>query len=119
MTNLTYSGDSNFKSEDNIKNNLLKILIFYSVLSFIFLLLFSFSGVRLFNSLNLSMTVVSGGGFLPSDNLNDIISNNLQKFVLLITLILSVLNFYLLFNIFNRKIYLKNIKRTLIYLYLL
>ncbi len=110
MTNLTYSGDSNFKSEDNIKNNLLKILIFYSVLSFIFLLLFSFSGVRLFNSLNLSMTVVSGGGFLPSDNLNDIISNNLQKFVLLITLILSVLNFYLLFNIFNRKILLKEHK---------
>ena len=36
MTNLTYSGESNFKSEENIKNNILKIFIFYSVLSFIF-----------------------------------------------------------------------------------
>ena len=35
MTNLTYSGESNFKSEENIKNNILKIFIFYCVLSFI------------------------------------------------------------------------------------
>jgi len=30
MTNLTYSGESNFKSEENIKNNIIKIFIFYS-----------------------------------------------------------------------------------------
>ena len=35
MTNLTYSGDSNFKSEENVKNNLLKIFILYCILSFL------------------------------------------------------------------------------------
>ncbi len=113
MTNLTYSGDNSFKSEDNIKDNLLKIFIFYSVLSIIFLSLLSLSGVRLFSSLNLTMTLVSGGGFLPSDNLNDIISNNFQKIVLTMALIFSTLNFYLLFNIFNRKILFKEHREDL------
>ena len=30
MTNLTYSGDNNFNSEENIKDNLLRIFIIYS-----------------------------------------------------------------------------------------
>ena len=29
MTNLTYSGDSNFKSEENIKNNILLKYLFF------------------------------------------------------------------------------------------
>ena len=37
MTNLSYSGDNNFKSEENIKDNLFKIFIIYSVLSIIIL----------------------------------------------------------------------------------
>ena len=118
MTNLTYSGDSNFKSKENIIDNILKIFIIYSVLSFIFFSLLNISGVRLFNSLNLTMTLVSGGGFLPSDNLNEIIQTNYQKLVLIITLVLSMLNFYLLFNIFNKKTLLKEHHEDL-YLFLL
>ena len=103
MTSLTFSGDSNFKSKENIKDNVLKIFIFYCVLSFIFLSLLNVTGVRLFNSLNLTMTLVSGGGFLPSDNLSDIISTNFQKIILIFSLILSMLNFYFIFNIFSKK----------------
>ena len=103
MTNLTYSGESNFKSEENIKNNIIQIFIFYTVLSFIIFTLLNFSGVRLFNSLNLSMTLVSGGGFLPSDNLREIITSNFQKIILIFSFILSILNFYIMFNIFNKN----------------
>ena len=46
MTNLTYSGDNNFKSKENIKDNIIKIFIFYSVLSFIIFAL-SIANVRL------------------------------------------------------------------------
>ena len=63
MTNLTYSGDNNFNSENNIKDNLLRIFIIYSLLSIFILSLLNLSGVRLFNSLNLSMTLISGGVF--------------------------------------------------------
>ena len=110
MTHLTFSGDSNFKSSNNVKDNILKIFIFYSVLSVLIFTLLNISGVRLFNSLNLSMTLVSGGGFLPSNSLNKIISTNVQKIVLALSLIISVLNFYLIFNIFKKKILLKEHK---------
>ena len=43
MTNLTFSGDSNFKSEESIKNSILKIFIIYSFLSFFILVLLSIS----------------------------------------------------------------------------
>ena len=108
MTNLTYCGDSNLKSKENIQNNILKIFIIYCVSSLILITLWNISGVRLFNSLNLTMSLISNGGFLPSDNLNEIISTNLQKIVLIFSLLLSMLNFYLIFNIYNKKILLKN-----------
>ena len=110
MTNLTFSGDSNFKSEENIKNNILKIFIFYSVLSIIILSLLNLSNVRLYNSLNLTMTLVSGGGFLPSDNLTEIISTNFQKLILILSLIIGMINFFFIFNLFNKKIITKEHK---------
>ncbi len=110
MTTLTYSGENNFKSEENIRNNLLKIFIFYSILSFICLSLLNISGVRLFNSLNLTMTLISSGGFLPLDNLNEIIKSNFQKIILLIFLLLSYLNFFIIFNMFNKNIFLNRHK---------
>ena len=110
MINLTYAGETNYKSEENIKNNLLKIFIFYSILSLIYFTLLNITGVRLFNSLNLTMTLVSNGGFLPSDNLNDIIVTNFQKIVLILSLIFSILNFYFLFNIFNKRVMIKSHK---------
>ncbi len=118
MTNLTFSGDGNYKSVQNIKDIILKIFIFYCVLSFILFTLLNISGIRLFNSLNLTMTLVSSGGFLPSDNLNEIISTNLQKIVLIFSLILSMINFYFIFNIFNKKIFIKEHKEDFYLLFL-
>ena len=113
MTNLTYSGDNNFKSESNIKENLLRIFIIYSFLSIIILSLLNLSGVRLFNSLNLSMTLISGGGFLPTESLNKIISTNFQKIILIFSFIVSLLNFYILFNLFNKDTLIKEHKEDL------
>ena len=113
MTNLSYSGESNINSEGNIKENILRVLIIYSVLSIIILTLLNFSGLRLFNSLNMSMTLVSGGGFLPTDSINKIISTNFQKIIFIFSLIISMLNFYLLFNLSNKKILIKEHKEDL------
>ena len=107
MTNLTYSGENNINSEGNIKYNILRVLIVYSTLSIIILSLLNFSGLRLFNSLNMSMTLVSSGGFLPTDDIYKIISTNFQKIILIFSLITSMLNIYLLFNLFNKNILIK------------
>jgi trk system potassium uptake protein len=113
MTNLTFSGEGNINSEVNIKDNILRILIIYLVLSILILTLLNYSGLRLFNSLNMSMTLVSGGGFLPTDSINKIIYTNFQKIIFIFSLILSMLNFYLLFNIFNKKTLIKEHKEDL------
>jgi len=118
MTNLTYSGDNNFNTENIIKDNLLKIFIIYSTLSFIILILLNFSGIRLFNSLNFTMTLISGGGFLPTDSVGKIISTNFQKIVLIFSLLISMLNFFLIFNLLNKNILIKEHKEDL-YLILL
>ena len=119
MTNLTYSGDNSFNSEDTIKDNLLRIFIIYSFLSIGILSLLNISGIRLFNSLNLSMTLVSGGGFLPTENLNKIISTNFQKIIMIFSLILSLLNFYLVFNLLNKNTLIKEHKEDLYLIILL
>ena len=113
MTNLTYSGENNINSEGNIKYNILRVLIVYSTLSIIILSLLNFSGLRLFNSLNMSMTLVSSGGFLPTDDIYKIISTNFQKIILIFSLIASMLNIYLLFNLFNKNILIKEHKEDL------
>ncbi len=118
MTSLTFSGDNNFSKKENIKANVIQIFIIYTVLSFFILALLNISGVRLFNSLNMSMTLISGGGFLPSDNLGKIIVSNFQKIIFILSLVISMLNFYLLFNLFNKKILVKDHKEDL-YLILL
>jgi len=113
MTNLTYSGDNNFNSESNIKDNLLRIFIIYSILSIVILGLLNLSGIRLFNSLNLSMTLISGGGFLPTESISKIISTNFQKVILIFSLLVSLLNIYLLFNIFNKNTLIKEHREDL------
>tara|TARA_B100000965_G_scaffold194117_1_gene162052 strand:+ start:31 stop:1443 length:1413 start_codon:yes stop_codon:yes gene_type:complete len=104
MNNLTYSVDGSINSESNVKDILLRIFIFYSVLSFIIFLLLNISEVRMFNSLNLSMSLVSAGGFMPSNSLDKIIQSNLQKLIFIFSLLISMLNFFLILNIFQKKL---------------
>ena len=118
MTNLSYSEENNFKSKENIKDNVLKIFIIYSVLSIIILTLLNFSGVRLFNSLNISMTLVSGGGFLPTNDINKIISTNFQKIILIFSLTITLLNIYFIFNLLDKNTLFKKHREDL-YLILL
>ena len=113
MTNLTFSGDSNSKSEENIKNNILKIFIYYIVISLLIFCILNFSGIRLFNSLNLTMTLASSGGFLPSNSLNEIVLSNLQEIILIVSMIISIFNFYLIFNLVDKKIIINEHKEDL------
>ncbi|MDC1212390.1 hypothetical protein N8016_01180 [Pelagibacteraceae bacterium] len=118
MTSLTHSGDNNYSSQENIKNNIFKIFIYYCILSFGIFLLFNMSGIRLFNSLNISMTLISGGGFLPTNSLTNIITTNFQKIILINALLISMFNFFLIFNIFDKKILIREHKEDLYLLFL-
>ena len=103
MTDLSFSGDINFNHEEKIKNNIVKIFLLYLVLTLVILTLLNMSGVRLFNSTNLTMTLVSSGGFLPDNDLNLIIDSKFQQLVLSISMLLSFFSLFLLYNLFFFK----------------
>ena len=73
------------------------------MLSLIIFFMLNISGVRMFNSLNLSMSLISTGGFIPTDSLDKIIKSNFQKIIFVISLLISILNFFLVTNILQRK----------------
>ena len=102
LNNLTFSGDVN-NTESSIKDNILKIAVCYSIVSVVIFFLLLFAEIRLFNSLNLSMSLVSTGGFLPTNSLSQIIYNPKQELFLIICLLISSLNLFFLFNLFNFK----------------
>jgi len=110
MNELTYSGNARTNSEGSIKDLLSRIFILYSVLSFIIFLLLNVSDVRMFNSLNLSMSLISTGGFIPTDSLDKIIQSNPQKLIFIFSLLISMLNFFLILNIFQKKVIIRDHK---------
>ena len=113
MNELTYSEDARINSESNVKDLLLRIFILYSAISLIIFLLLNISEIRMFNSLNLSMSLVSTGGFIPTNSLDKIIISNPQKLIFIFSLLISMLNFFLILNIFEKKVIIREHKEDL------
>ena len=107
LTKLVYSDEKNLNIEESLKKISLKIFFLYSLLTFFVFVLFSISGVRLFNGLNLTMTLISSGGFLPTNSLDHIIKNNTQEIILILSFLLSMLNIFFIYNLFIIKNVLK------------
>ncbi len=118
MNDLTFSGEGNINFENSVKDLFLRIFIFYIVISFFIFLMLNLAEVRMFNSLNLTMTLVSTGGFLPTNSLDKIISTNFQKIIFIFSLIISMLNFFLILNIFQKKTIIKEHKEDFYLIFL-
>jgi len=93
---------------NNFNYNFIRIFLIYFSSTIFVIFLYSLVNLRLLDSFNLAFTTISSGGFLPDDSLSNILNNNLQTFVLSITLLFPIFNFYLFFNIFTKKFKYKN-----------
>ncbi len=102
LNHLVNTGNTGSFSKINIKNVIFQIFLVYSLLTLLIFIILNFGNVRLFNSFNLSMTIVSNGGFLPTNNLNQIFLKD-NHYTLAIALLIPTLNIFFLFNFFNRK----------------
>ena len=92
-----------FNKAEVLKQSL-KIFLLYSLITLGIFIILNISGIRLFNSLNLAMTFISSGGFLPSNNLSNILTNNYQIIVTSLLMLTSFFSIFLLYNLlFNRK----------------
>ena len=82
----------------------IKIFIFYSFLTFLIFLVLNIFEFRSFISLNLAMTLISSGGFLPINNLDTILITQKQ---LLSFSTLMLVSFFSLFFVYNLMVYKK------------
>ena len=81
----------------------LKIFLFYSLITISIFIILSLFDIRLFNSLNLAMTIISSGGFLPSNNLSNILIDNSQIIIMSILLLSSFFSIFLIYNLIFTK----------------
>ena len=102
LNHLVFTGNMGSFSKSNTKNILLQIFLVYSLLTLLILIILSIGNVRLFNSLNLSMTIISNGGFLPTNSLDQIFLKD-DRYILAITLLIPTINIFFLFNLFNKR----------------
>ena len=86
-----------FNKSETLKQSL-KIFLLYSLITLVIFIILNLSGIRLFDSLNLAMTIISSGGFLPSNNLSNILINNYQ---VIITSLLMLTSFFSIFLVYN------------------
>jgi len=105
---LLSGGASGRNFYNNFNYNFIKILLIYFFSTIFVIFLYSLIGIRLFDSFNLAFTTISSGGFIPTDNLSNIIETNLQIFVLSITLLFPIFNFFLLHDVITRQFSFRN-----------
>ncbi len=94
-------------SNSELLKQLFKILILYSSLTLFIFVLLKISGFRYLDSLNLSFTIISSGGFLPINNLDSILNSNIKEIVLSSSMLLSFFSLFLIYNLLflkNKKI---------------
>ena len=80
-----------------------KILILYIVLTFFLFLLLKLINLRTFDSFNISMTIISSGGFLPVNEIDTIINSNFKKATFSLLMLFSYFSLFLIYNIFFLK----------------
>ena len=91
-------------NSSEISKQSLKIIILYSVLTFIIFLLFKSINLRSFDAYNFSLTIISSGGFLSINNFDSLFFTNISKIVLSITILFSYFSLFFTFNlIFFKK----------------
>jgi len=105
---LLSGGASGRNFYNNFNYNFLKIFLIYFFSTLFIIFLYNFFDIRLLDSFHLAFTVISSGGFIPTDNLSNIVGTNLQTFILSITLFFPIFNFFILYDIITRKFSLKN-----------
>ena len=81
----------------------LKIVFVYSFLTILIFIVLKFINIRTFDSLNLSLTLISSGGFLPINSIDNMFKGDLDKIILSLLMLFSYFSLFLFFNIFFKK----------------
>jgi len=91
-----------FNKSETLKQSL-KIFFLYSFITLGIFIILNIFEIRMYNSLNLAMTVISSGGFLPSNNLSNILINNSQIIIISLLMLVSFFSIFLTYNLIFTK----------------
>ena len=80
-----------------------KIFILYSALTFFLFIVLKLINFRTFDSFNLSMTLISSGGFLPVNEIESIVNTNFKEIVFSLLMLFSYFSLFLIYNMFFLK----------------
>ena len=98
---------TNFFSLDSseVFKQAIKIFLLYSGITLVIFIVLNFFSIRSFDSLNLAFSLISSGGFLPTNDLSNIIKNDTQIIVLSLLMLLSFFSIFFSYNLifFKRK----------------
>ena len=96
---------TNFISFNNseILRQATKIFLLYSILTLIIFIVLNFFSIRSFNSLNLALTLISSGGFLPVNDLSVILKENTQIIIFSMLMLISFFSIFFIYNLIFLK----------------
>ena len=80
-----------------------KILIIYSALTLSIFMILSLINLRVFDSFNLSLSIISSGGFLPVNQIDSLFKTDFERLCFTLTMLISFFSLFLLFNLFFLK----------------
>ena len=83
----------------------LKIIIIYTLLTLLIFIVFKILNLRTFDAFNLSLSIISSGGFLPVNRIDYLFNSDISKIFLSFTMILSFFSLFLTYNLifYNKK----------------
>ncbi len=87
-----------FNSSEILKQSI-KIFLLYSGLTLLIFIILNLISIRSFDSLNLAFSIISSGGFLPTNELSNILKNNTQIIVFSFLLLFSYFSIFFSYNL--------------------
>jgi len=92
---------TNFISFDSseVLKQAVKIFLLYSGITLITFIILNIFSIRSFDSLNLAFTLISSGGFLPVNDLSNILKENSQIVILSILMLTSFFSIFFSYNL--------------------
>ena len=91
-----------FNSSEVLKQAI-KIFLLYSFITLIIFIILNLFSIRSFDSLNLAFTLISSGGFLPVNDLSNIIKENSQIVILSFLMLTSFFSIFFSYNLILLK----------------
>ena len=104
--------DENFKktltnffsfNTSEIFKQAIKVFFIYSGITLVIFIILNLFSIRTFDSLNLAFSLISSGGFLPTNSLSNIIKDDTQTIVLSFLMLASFFSIFFSYNLFFFK----------------